>query len=156
VRTKEEFEAGAEKLFEATELLVAQEFVATDFDWRIGVLDGKPLYACKYFMARKHWQIIAKAEDGDTDYGKVEAVPVELVPVHVVRSAVKAASLIGDGLYGVDLKEIDGKCHVIEVNDNPDIVAGYEDAELKDELYARVMAVFLDRVERRKERKIQK
>ena len=29
----------------------------TDFDWRIGVLDGEPLYACQYYMARGHWQI---------------------------------------------------------------------------------------------------
>jgi len=153
VKTKEEFEAGAEKLFEATELLVAQEFVATDFDWRIGVLDGKPLYACKYFMARKHWQIIAKAEDGDTDYGKVEAVPVELVPAHVVRSAVKAASLIGDGLYGVDLKQVGRSVYVIEVNDNPSIDAGYEDALLKDTLYERIMEHFVRRLERRKDRR---
>lgn len=132
---------------------MAQEFIATDFDWRIGVLEGKPLYACKYFMARKHWQIIAKDEDGETDYGKVEAVPVELVPAQVIRSAVKAASLIGDGLYGVDLKQVGRLAYVIEVNDNPSIDAGYEDALLKDSLYERIMEHFVRRLERRKDRR---
>src|SRR5690606_1333369 len=34
--------------FEDSELIVAQEFVPSSFDWRIGVLDRKPLYACRY------------------------------------------------------------------------------------------------------------
>ena len=38
----------------------------TDFDWRIGVLEGKALYACRYFMARKHWQIL-KRTSGQPD-----------------------------------------------------------------------------------------
>lgn len=153
VQTREEFDAKVDEFFEKTELLVAQEFIQTDFDWRIGVLDRKPLYACKYFMARKHWQIIAgKGEDAE-DYGKVEAVPLELVPQHVVRAAVRAAGHIGDGLYGVDLKQVGRQCYVIEVNDNPSIDAGYEDVLLKDSLYERIMEVFVRRIERQKERR---
>ncbi|MCF7734220.1 MAG: RimK family protein [Cephaloticoccus sp.] len=153
VKTREEFDAQVDELFAGTELLVAQEFIQTDFDWRIGVLDRKPIYACKYFMARKHWQIIANAPDGDADYGKVEAVPLELVPQQVVRTAVKAADLIGDGLYGVDLKQMGRHVCVIEINDNPSIDAGYEDALLKDSLYERVMEVFVRRIEKQKERR---
>ncbi len=152
-KTPEEFHEQAEALLEKSELFLAQAFLQTDFDWRIGVLDKKPLYACKYFMARKHWQIIAKQDDGDTDYGRVEAVPVELVPQHVMRTAVKAASLIGDGLYGVDLKQDGRHCYVIEVNDNPSIDAGYEDALLKDNLYERIIESFVRRLERIKERR---
>lgn len=63
----------------------------------------------------------------------------------------RAAGLIGDGLYGVDLKVVNGKCHVIEINDNPSIEAGYEDQILKSELYVRIMKVFLDRIECRKQ-----
>jgi hypothetical protein len=37
---------------------------------------------------------------------------------------------------------------VVEVNDNPSIEAGYEDALLRDDLYRAVMQVFLDRLER--------
>jgi len=153
VKDREEFDTLVAQLFEDTELLVAQEFVQTDFDWRIGVLDRKAIYAAKYFMARKHWQIIANAAEGEADYGKVEAVPVELVPQQVVRSAVKAASLIGDGLYGVDLKQVGRLAYVIEVNDNPSIDAGYEDSLLKDALYERIMEHFALRLERQKERR---
>ena len=39
---------------------------------------------------------------------------------------------------------------MIEVNDNPNIDAGVEDAILRDELYNRIMEVFLDRIERSK------
>jgi hypothetical protein len=39
---------------------------------------------------------------------------------------------------------------VIEVNDNPNLDAGVEDAIIKDELYRRVMEVFLTRIEQRK------
>jgi glutathione synthase/RimK-type ligase-like ATP-grasp enzyme len=152
VKTRAEFDARVDRLFAHTELLVAQEFLQTDFDWRIGIFDRQAIYACKYFMARKHWQIIASA-GGETAYGKVEAVPLELVPRQVVRTAVRAANLIGDGLYGVDLKPTGRQACVIEVNDNPSIDAGYEDALLKDSLYERIMEVFVRRLERSKERR---
>ncbi len=64
--------------------------------------------------------------------------------------ALRAASLIGEGLYGVDLKEVGSDCVVMEVNENPNVEAGVEDVVLKDELYRRVMSVFLERIERRK------
>ena len=35
-------------ILEKSELLIAQEFLPTTFDWRIGICDGQPLYACKY------------------------------------------------------------------------------------------------------------
>ena len=38
-------------------LVLVQEYIFTEFDWRIGVLGGKPIYACQYFMVRNHWQI---------------------------------------------------------------------------------------------------
>ena len=38
----------------------------------------------------------------------------------------------------------------MEVNENPNVEAGVEDIVLKDELYRRVMSVFLERIERRK------
>ena len=65
----------------------------------------------------------------------------------------RAASLIGDGFYGVDLKQVGRSAHVIEVNDNPSIDAGYEDAVLKDTLYERIMEHFVRRLERQKERR---
>jgi len=52
-------------------------------------------------------------------------------------------------LYGVDIKEVDGRLLVMEVNDNPSIEAGTEDAILKDDLYLTIMQSIYDRLERR-------
>ncbi len=135
-------------LFEKSDLLIAQEFMASPFDWRVGVMDGRPLYVCRYYMAKGHWQICnwSRSRD-DQRFGKDESVPVDHAPPAVVQTAVRAANLIGDGLYGGDLKEIDGKLYVIEINDNPSIDAGVEDAVLKDELYLTIMRSILRRIE---------
>jgi glutathione synthase/RimK-type ligase-like ATP-grasp enzyme len=55
--------------------------------------------------------------------------------------------VIGNGLYGVDIKQTRDRTVLIEVNDNPSIDAGVEDAELGDELYRRVMHELLRRME---------
>jgi glutathione synthase/RimK-type ligase-like ATP-grasp enzyme len=147
--TLAEFEAAVPALFEQSDLLVAQEFCPTEFDWRIGVLDGRPLYACRYHMARKHWQIISR-EGGEESFGSVDTISIDDTPLDVLALGVRAASLIGKGFYGVDIKEVRGRPVVIEINDNPSVDAGYEDRVLKDELYERVMRSFLDRLEARR------
>jgi glutathione synthase/RimK-type ligase-like ATP-grasp enzyme len=131
-----------------SELVVAQPYTPSEFDWRVGVLDRKPLFVCKYFMAKGHWQI-QKAEGKERRYGKTETLAVDAAPPAVVELAVRTAGLVGDGFYGVDLKEIDGKLLVIEINDNPSVESGVEDVVLKDVLYRTVMQTFLDRLERR-------
>lgn len=150
VESQEALETQLSSFFNDSELVVAQEFLPTTFDWRIGILNRKPLYACKYFMAQNHWQIIKQDREGAKRYGKSETIPVELAPRRVVSIALKAANLVGDGLYGVDVKQSNGKFYVIEVNDNPNLEAGVEDAVLREELYNRIMEVFLDRIEARK------
>jgi glutathione synthase/RimK-type ligase-like ATP-grasp enzyme len=145
-----------ERLLEESELIIAQEFLPTSFDWRVGILDRQPLYVCKYYMARHHWQIQKIDAVGKRDYGRVDTLPMDKAPRAVIRTALKAANLIGDGLYGVDLKEIDRKPYVIEVNDNPSIDAGIEDDVIKDDLYDRVMSVFLRRIEQRKEARVKR
>jgi len=70
-------------------------------------------------------------------------------PQNVVETAVKAANLIGDGLYGVDLKQNADGVFVIEINDNPNIERGVEDAVLKDELYRIVLRDFIRRIDSR-------
>jgi len=149
VSTPDELQRALERLLDESELVVAQAFVPTEYDWRVGVLDGRPLYACRYFMAPGHWQII-KSEGVEADFGRVETLAVEQAPKHVVRAAVRAARLIGDGLYGVDLKQYGRRCYVIEVNDNPNLDAGFEDQVLKGELYERIMTSFVERIERLK------
>ena len=71
-------------------------------------------------------------------------------PEEVVKIALKAANLIGDGLYGVDVKQVGNRCYVIEVNDNPNVDAGNEDGVLKDALYREIMGSFVRRIEARK------
>jgi glutathione synthase/RimK-type ligase-like ATP-grasp enzyme len=142
VDSDEGLEEKLDKLFEESDLLIAQEFVPTEYDWRIGVLGGKPLYACRYGMAPGHWQIVQRVGK-EMEYGDNQTVPVQQVPDEVLKLAVKSAGLMGDGLYGVDLKVVGGKAMVIEVNDNPNLDAGVEDAVLGDRLYLAVMDYFL-------------
>ena len=137
----------AQELFEHSVLLLAQEFFYTEYDWRIGVLNGKPLYACQYFMSKGHWQIYNhKALPADVN-GECRAVAIDQAPAAVVDLAVKTARLIGDGLYGVDLKQANGRVVVIEVNDNPNLDAGIEDAVAGPALYRTVLQEFVRRLE---------
>lgn len=145
------YQRKVDELLEESDLLIAQEFLRTDFDWRIGILDQKPLYACRYFMARGHWQIYNNQKEGDDHSGDFETIPIEMAPKRVVQTALRAAELIGNGLYGVDLKEVSKRCCVIEINDNPSIEAGVEDKMLREYLYDRVMEVFERRLEAQRE-----
>jgi glutathione synthase/RimK-type ligase-like ATP-grasp enzyme len=149
VETEAELEQHTTRLLASSELIVAQRFLPTAYDWRVGVFDRRSLYACRYHMARKHWQIAKNEDGGKRSYGRVEWVARADAPAFVLDTAVRAANLIGDGLYGVDLKEIDGRACVIEINDNPNIDAGLEDQELAEELYMRIMQGFLRRVQDR-------
>lgn len=101
--------------------ILAQEFMPTRFDWRIGVLDGRAIFACKYHMVHDHWQVVARSSKGTMINGPVEAIALNRVPSSVVSAAIKSAACIGDGFYGVDIKDTLGGPVVIEVNDNPDL-----------------------------------
>jgi glutathione synthase/RimK-type ligase-like ATP-grasp enzyme len=152
IENKDVFDSEVERLLDKSELIIAQQYTPTEFDWRVGILDHRPIYVCKYYMMHRHWQIIKKTSTGRFLEGRWETLPVEIAPKKLIRTALWAADQIGDGLYGVDLKEIDGNFTVIEVNDNPTIETGVEDDILKDDLYIRIMEVFLKRIERLKER----
>jgi glutathione synthase/RimK-type ligase-like ATP-grasp enzyme len=135
------------EMFQKSELLIAQEFLPTKFDWRVGIIDGQVLYVCKYFMASEHWQIVnwnTHHEQGRD--GEVESITVDQAPSGLLKTALKATALIGKSLYGVDMKEVDGKFYVIEINDNPNIDSGTEDKILKDKLYSTIMDVFLNKI----------
>ena len=134
-------------------MILAQEFLYTEFDWRVGILNKKPIYASQYFMSKKHWQIVEYGADGKITEGDYKTVPIEQAPEKVVKIALKAANLIGNGLYGVDVKQSDRGVFVIEVNDNPSIESKVEDAVLKEGLYDLIMAEFLRRMELRHGRK---
>lgn len=150
VQCAEELTEQVEKFLETSDLVIAQEYLPTTFDWRVGIIDRTPLYACKYYMVPHHWQIYHSDPAGERQCGRFDTIPVELAPREVVRAALQSANLIGDGFYGVDVKQNGKQCYVIEVNDNPSIDFGVEDEVLRDDLYRRIMSVFLKRIEHRK------
>ncbi len=146
-KDRAEVAKAAATLFERSRLILAQEFMYTAYDWRIGVLNGKPLYASQYKAARGHWQVINHRDDGTSVAGGFRTFPIHEVPQIILDTAVGAASLIGDGLYGVDIKENDRGVFVIEINDNPNIDYGIEDKVLKRELYSEIILDFIRRIE---------
>jgi glutathione synthase/RimK-type ligase-like ATP-grasp enzyme len=137
----------AKNLFGHSRIILAQEFMYTAYDWRIGILNGKPLYACQYRQARGHWQIVDHKADGSARYGGFETMLVEDAPTDVVRIALESAALIGNGFYGVDLKQNDKGIFVIEINDNPSLDQSVEDKVLKGALYDAIIGEFIRRIE---------
>lgn len=137
--------ARAAQFLAHSELLIAQEWLPTEFDWRVVVLDHRPLAVCRYYMAPGHWQVI-KRDCTRREEGAVDTLSVAEAPQTVVDTAVRAANLIGGGLYGVDLKQTGGHCYLFEVNDNPNIDAGNEDRVLNRALYRELMGVFARRI----------
>ncbi len=149
VDTEDALQTAVQDLLKKSELILAQEYLPTAFDWRVGILDGRPLFVCKYYMAAGHWQII-KHNPHHSEEGPAEALALGEAPDEVLDYAMQAAKLIGNGFYGVDLKTVGQQCYVIEINDNPNVDAGNEDGVLKDALYREVMAVIRKRIEARK------
>ena len=137
-----------DQFFEFSDLVIVQAFLPTEFDWRIGILDRKPLYAMRYYMAKNHWQIVNWASTIEDDQqGDADCISIEDVPEGVIQIALKAANLMGDGLYGVDVKTHGADHYLIEVNCNPSIQEGCENIILGDELYKKIMSVFLQRMQ---------
>lgn len=147
VSTREEFKRIADELFEETDLLLAQRFLPTEFDWRVGVLAGEPLFVCQYRMARGHWQIVKHRPDGSAREGGFKTFELDKAPPAVIDVAVRAAKPIGDGFYGVDLKQTDAGFVVMEVNDNPNLEHGVEDAVSKDDVWIKLLKWFIERFE---------
>ncbi|MEW7983225.1 MAG: RimK family protein [gamma proteobacterium symbiont of Phacoides pectinatus] len=145
VEVRRQLEQVARRMFRDSELLLGQAYTYTSFDWRVGVLDGEPLYVCQYFMSSGHWQIYDHGTAGKE--GEHRTFAVEESPAQVLETALKAANLIGRGFYGVDLKETPAGVVVIEVNDNPSIDHGVEDQVLGERLYERIMETLMARIE---------
>jgi len=147
VHDEEELHHVCGEMLRQSDLLVAQRYEYTAFDWRVGVLDGVPLYACRYYMVDGHWQVYRRDKSGAIYEGRHDTLNLADVPESVVRMAVTAANAVGRGLYGVDLKQYLGSVKVIEVNDNPSIDAGVEDEILGAKLYRSIMAHFIKRLD---------
>lgn len=131
------FEEVARKYFRRADEIVVQRFVPSRFDWRVTTLNGEVLFVCKYVMPGNSWKI-QRNDNGHIIWAKIEAVDPTTVDPRLLDTGLRAANAIGKGLYGVDIKEIDGEYVVIEVNDNPNIDAGGEDAR-SPEVYDRII-----------------
>lgn len=120
----------AKRFFKLSDWIVVQEYIESRFDWRVGVINGELLYACRYIIPSETFKIQASV-NGHIVYCDVESVPVDQVPPEVIDLGIAAGNAIGRGLYGVDIKESNGRLYVIEVNDNPSLEGG-EDIHYPD------------------------
>jgi glutathione synthase/RimK-type ligase-like ATP-grasp enzyme len=143
VETPDEFMKVGNRFLRRSDRLVAQKFIKSDFDWRVGLIGGEVLYVCQYTIPRKRWKILTYTENNKVVYGPVKGVPVDKADPQLLDVARRAAEAIGTGLYGVDLKQTGDGFVVIEVNDNPTINAGEEDQAAGD-LYEKVIRYLVE------------
>lgn len=149
VNAPDELITQAGQMLQRSDIVLCQEYVPSAYDWRIGILGGDVLFASKYYMAKDHWQIYNNSAKSKKDKeGADESVPITEVPKPVLDVALAAAKAVGNGLYGVDIKDMgDGRVLVIEVNDNPNIDAGVEDKIMGESLYQKVLQHIVTRIE---------
>jgi glutathione synthase/RimK-type ligase-like ATP-grasp enzyme/ribosomal protein S18 acetylase RimI-like enzyme len=148
-----DFLAKSNELLKHSDMILIQEYIETTFDWRIGVLHHEVLFACKYHMIPNDFRIIDYDSDGQEIESLYEGIDLADVPPQVIDLAIQSCRLIGDGLYGVDIKQRGDACYVIEINDNPSIDHGIEDKVLGPVLYDKIMREFYRRIEFERGRK---
>jgi glutathione synthase/RimK-type ligase-like ATP-grasp enzyme len=133
------FREVAKRFFRKSDVLAVQKFMPTAFDWRVGVLNDEVLYVCKYMVPKGRWKHGAKRRGKPSFvWGRTISLKRENAPIRLKETALKACEVIGHGLYGVDIKEINGEYIVVEVNDNPSIYAGNEDLRDRD-IYSKII-----------------
>ncbi|MFA7461200.1 MAG: hypothetical protein WCY60_09400 [Trueperaceae bacterium] len=125
VTTPEEFVKTGRRFLRRADLIVVQQYLPSDFDWRVITLAGRVLAVVKYAFAPAQWKLMDRTAEGE--WANVIGVDPATAHPRLLSTALAASNAIGQSLYGVDLKEIDGEYYVIEVNDNPTIAAGEED-----------------------------
>lgn len=137
VTTPEEFVKVGRRFLRRADRLVVQQYLPSDFDWRVITLAGKVLAVVKYGFAPAQWKLMDRTAEGE--WANVQGVDVAAANPRLISTALAAANAIGNSLFGVDLKEIDGEYYVIEVNDNPTIAAGDED-QANPSIYAEIIS----------------
>ncbi|MBZ4654330.1 MAG: ATP-grasp domain-containing protein [Bacillota bacterium] len=136
VNSPDEFVKFGKKFLRRADRIIVQQYIPSDYDWRVIILDGKVLAVAKYIFAQNTWRTMDRAEDGQL--AKVVGVDASKADPALLQVAVNATRTIGRSLYGVDVKEVDGEYYVIEVNDNPNIDAGNED-QASPEIYKNIV-----------------
>jgi glutathione synthase/RimK-type ligase-like ATP-grasp enzyme len=124
-------------LLRKSRVLVLQEYVQSDFDWRVGILKNEILYLCKYCIPSGGWKVKSKI-NGRNVWGDTIAVPRDSICPELKDLCISLSKCVGDGLYGLDVKEMNDGYKVIEINDNPSIYAGYED-KVDTDIYEKII-----------------
>jgi len=130
VNSPDEFVKTGKRFLRRADRIIVQQYLPSEYDWRVLVLDGKVLAVVKYVFAENTWRLMDRAEDGQ--WSKVVGVRIEEASPVLIDVALQATAAIGKSLYGVDIKEVDDAYYVIEVNDNPNIDMGNEDQASPD------------------------
>ncbi len=134
---EKEFVEISKHMIRKSKVLVIQEYLLSDFDWRVGVLQNRILYLCKYCIPKGGWKVKSKI-NGKNVWGDTIAIPRESISPELKEICTALSKYVGDGLYGLDVKETNDGYKVIEINDNPSIYEGYEDAVDKD-IYEKII-----------------
>jgi glutathione synthase/RimK-type ligase-like ATP-grasp enzyme len=130
--TPDDFVKIGKRFLRRADRIVVQQYLPSDFDWRVITLHGVVLGVLKYVFVQDKWKLMDRGADGE--WAKVIGVPRKEVNPKLIEAALAAANATGSSLYGIDIKEVDGQFFVIEVNDNPTIAAGEED-QANPEIY---------------------
>jgi len=126
VHRVEDFLQTAHAYLKMADELVVQEYIESEEDWRIGVLNGRFLFASRYVLPRESDQEQAVDSEEIPYYG-IEMMREDEVPGGAIDLAIHACKVVGSGLFSVDIKERKGNMYVIEVNDNPSLESGEEE-----------------------------
>lgn len=124
-------------LLRKAKVLVLQEYIQSDFDWRVGILRNEILYLCKYCIPGGGWKVRSKI-NGRNVWGDTIALSRDSISPELKELSITLSKCVGNGLYGLDVKEINGEYKVIEINDNPSIYDGYEDT-VDGDIYEKIL-----------------
>ena len=124
------------KFLRRADRVVVQQYMPSEFDWRVITLAGRVLAVVKYEFVQDKWKTMERGPAGE--WSRTVAVSREEAEPRLLEVALAAADAISGSLHGIDIKEVDGEYYVIEVNDNPNIDAGGEDSA-NAEIYAEII-----------------
>lgn len=133
----EEFINISKKFLRKSKVVIVQEYIRSDFDWRVGVLKNEILYLCKYCIPEGGWKVKSKI-NGRNVWGDTIAVPKDSISQELKDICISLSKCVGDGLYGLDVKETKDGYRVIEINDNPSIYQGFEDT-IDQDIYEKII-----------------